>query len=127
MSLLWKKVNGYSVQGEMMTAKKVWAIIIIVVGVVFFVGGIKAYNEAELYGTESKYIEKEIAKTGQDQIFDLKRYEKLGETEQFKGIMGALLGIFMAIGGTMLLPPKKKKKVVLRTRTRELDSDFPML
>ena len=113
--------------GEIMTAKKLWAIILIVVGVVFFLGGIKAYHEAHIYRNELKYIDNQFSRAGLGRLDDSGRYERLLHNEKVKGIIGSLLGIAMAIGGTMLLPQKKRKNTVVRSRTRELDSDFPNL
>jgi hypothetical protein len=106
-----------------MAPKKVWAVIIIVLGILGFFGGVKTYYEADFYGNEIGDMGNQIAGVGYDQFFDSKQYQSLVENEKVKGIIASLLGIAMAIGGTMLLKDTKRKHVP-RNRSLDLDKDF---
>jgi hypothetical protein len=107
-----------------MAPKKVWAVIIIVLGILGFFGGVKTYYEADFYGNEIRDMGKQISGAGYDRFFDSKRYQTLVENEKAKGVIASLLGIAMAIGGTILLYNTKKKHVP-RNRRLDLDKDFP--
>jgi hypothetical protein len=105
-----------------MTAKKVWSVIIIVVGVGLFLNGLDSYFLAGFVGNEIKYMERQAAKAGFGRIYDFKRDQNLLETSKAGAVLQSLLGITMAIGGTMMLS-EKKKKYVPRNRTLDLDDD----
>jgi hypothetical protein len=104
-----------------MTAKKVWGVIIIIVGIFLFFSGAKKYYEADFYGNEIKSMGKFLSETGGSQFFDSKRYQKLVESEKANGVVGSLFGIAMAIGGTLLLRVKKKKHT---PHNYNFDNDF---
>jgi hypothetical protein len=108
-----------------MTPKKVWAVIIIVLGILFFFGGLKTYYDAGFYTKEIRDMGKQISIAGYGRFFDSKRYQTLAENEKAKGIIASLVGIAMTIGGTMLLEEKEKKHF-LRNRSLDLDEDFPL-
>ena len=114
--------DDYAVQGEMMAAKKVWAVIIIVVGVGFFLNGLDTYFVAGFVGNEIKYTERQAAKAGFGRVYDFKRDQRLLETSKVGAVLQSLLGIAMAIGGTMMLN-EKKRKYVPRNRSLDLDDD----
>ena len=100
----------------MVTMKRVFAVIIIVLGIIVFLNGLETYFVADFLGNEMKYTGKQIPKSGHSRA----------EVHSSKpiAIIGSLLGIGMAIGGTMLLKQEKKKHV---PRNRTLDHDFPDL
>lgn len=105
-----------------MTPKKVWSVIIIVLGIVFFLYGVKTYNETSFVGNEIRDMGQQLSRAGYGQLLDSKRYERLIENEKVKGVLLSVLGIAMAIGGTMMLS-EKKKKYVPRNRSLDLDDD----
>lgn len=101
-----------------MTAKKVWAVIIIVVGVGLFLNGLDSYFLAGFVGNEIQYMERQVTKAGFGRIYDFKRDQRLLETSKVGALLQSLLGITMGIGGTMLLTETKKKYV---PRNRSID------
>jgi hypothetical protein len=107
-----------------MAPKKVWAVIIIVLGILGFFGGVKTYYEAGFYTKQIRDMGKQISRAGYGQFFDSRRYQSLVANEKAKGLIASFLGIAMAIGGTMLLNDTKKKHVP-RNRNLDLDKDFP--
>jgi hypothetical protein len=109
----------------MMTFKKVWSVILIVLGLLFFFNNVTRYYEADFYGNEMRDMEKLISRFGGNKSFDSRQYQRLLENEKAKGVIGSLLGIAIAIGGTILLNEKKKKHVP-RNRSLDLDNDFPL-
>lgn len=109
-----------------MTAKKVWAVIIIVVGVGFFLNGLETYFVADFVGNEMKYTERQAAKAGFGRIYDFKRDQRMLQTSKVGAVLGSLLGIAMAVGGTMWLNELKRKKRPPLDRTRDLDADLPL-
>lgn len=90
-----------------MTPKRVWGVIIILVGIfLIFSGATKSY-EADFFGNEIMSMERQISKYGGSVLSDSKKYQKIVEQEKFNGAIGVLLGILMAIGGTLLLRDEK--------------------
>jgi hypothetical protein len=111
-----------------MTAKKVWAVIIIVVGVGFFLNGLQSFFFAGFLGSEIQYMETQASRAGFGGIYDFKRDQRLVQTSRVGAALGSLLGITMAIGGTMWLNEQKKKHVPRnRSRSLDLDKDFPSI
>ncbi|MBC8438261.1 MAG: hypothetical protein H8D87_01050 [Deltaproteobacteria bacterium] len=113
-----------------MTPKKVWAVIIIVIGIyMIYIGATKCY-EADFYGNEIKHMDKQLAQFGGSQFFDSKRYQNLLENEKNNGVIGLLLGVAVAIGGTLLLREKKKKytpeSYAFDTNTNKIDRSFEL-
>ena len=105
-----------------MTAKRVWAVIIIVLGVGLFLNGLETYFFAGFVGNEIEYMGQQASKAGFGQFYDSKRDQRLVQTSKAGAVLSSLLGIAMAVGGTMLLN-EKKKKYVPRNRSIDLDND----
>lgn len=92
-----------------MTPKKVWGVIIIVVGIFMFFNGATKCSEADFYGNEIQTMGRQISKYGGVKSFNSKHYEKIIEQEKTNGVIGAILGLAFAVGGTFLLFEKKYK------------------
>lgn len=90
-----------------MTPKKTWGVIIIILGIFLFLNGASKCYEAEFYGNEIQSMGHLLSKSGGDKFFNTNRYQKLIEQEKTNGVIGALIGIAMAVGGTLLLREKK--------------------
>lgn len=82
-----------------MTAKKVCAVIAIVLGILFFLNGLETYFVADFLGNEMKYKSKSSYA------------RKEVQSSKAVAMIGSLLGIGMSIGGTMLLKQDKKQQV----------------
>jgi hypothetical protein len=91
-----------------MTPKKIWGVIIIILGIFLFFNGASKCYEAEFYGNEIQSMGRLLSKSGSDKFFNTNRYQKLIEQEKTNGVIGALIGIAMAVGETLLLREKKK-------------------
>lgn len=99
-----------------MTPKKIWGVIIIVVGIfMIFNGATKSY-EAEFFGNEIMSMERQISNYGGSNFSNSRKYQKLIEQEKNNGLAGVLLGISMAIGGTLLL---RDKRNTITTKTKD--------
>ena len=89
-----------------MNPKKVWSIILIVLGVLFILGGINGCYEASFYGNEiessGKLIQKYGGKLGSE-LFDVEYYRGVILKEKIKCVLFLLLGVAGAIGGTLML------------------------
>ena len=96
----------------MVTMKRVFAVIIIVLGIIVFLNGLETYFVADFLGNEMKYK----AKSGyaREDVHSSKAV----------AIIGSLLGIGMAIGGTRLLNQEKRKHINQK-RSRDVDADLP--
>ena len=113
---MYDSAGGYRPQGEMVTMKRVFAVIIIVLGIIVFLNGLETYFVADFLGNEMKYTGKQIPKSGHS------RAE--ARSSKAVAIIGSLLGIGMAIGGTRLLNQEKRKHINQK-RSRDVDADLP--
>ncbi len=90
----------------MVNAKKVWGIILVVLGVIFFLSGIVGYYEASFYGNEIEIMNQMINKYGGkiiNQFLSAERYEEVIQRTKAIYIIMALLGIAGAVCGTLML------------------------
>lgn len=93
-----------------MTLKKVWGVIIIVVGIFMVFNGATKIYEADFYGNEIKVMEQQFSKYGNTNLLDTGRYLKIMKQEKENGTYGILLGIALSIGGTLLISKKEEEK-----------------
>jgi hypothetical protein len=112
-------------KGEDMTAKKVWSVIIIVVGVGFFFDGVSTYYVTDSLLDETRYWESQAPKSLVRSLHP-ERLEAQAHKAKTGGVLCAFLGITMAVGGTMWLNELKRKKRPPLDRTRDLDADLPL-
>ena len=96
-----------------MTAKNVWGVIMIVLGIFMIINGATKCHEADFCGNEIQLLDRQLSKYVGDEIFNAKRYVEIFKQEKTYGIIGAFMGIAMAIGGTYLLRGKKDSISVL--------------
>ena len=89
-----------------MSPKKVWSIILIVLGVLFILGGINGYHETSFYGDEIESMGRMIKKYGgnvANKFFNADQNHGIIRKEKFKNILILLLGVAGAIIGTSML------------------------
>lgn len=87
-----------------MTPKKVWGVIIIVLGILIFLSNVSSFNMSDSLLNDIQYYS---SKYGNNKSFDSNHYLKEIEQKKTSSSIGMLLGIAMAIGGTLLLKVKK--------------------
>ena len=99
-----------------MNPKKVWSIILIVLGVLFILGGINGCYEASFYGNEiessGKLIQKYGGKLGSE-LFDVEYYRGVILKEKIKCVLFLLLGVAGALSGTWMLKNSEPIRVVV--------------
>ena len=107
-----------------MNPKKVWAIVLVVLGVLFILAGINGCYEASFYGNEvessGKLINKYGGKIGRE-FFNVEYYRGVILKEKIKCIFILLLGVAGAIGGTLML---KKSDSYIPIDENVEDDDF---
>lgn len=86
-----------------MTARNVWGVIIIVVGVLMILGSAKDYSD--LNSTRQG-----LSMMVGGKFYYNARIKEVFRKEERKEIVGVLFGVAMAIGGTMLIKEKNKKE-----------------
>ena len=89
-----------------MSPKKVWSIILIILGVLFILSGANGYQETSFYGAEIETMDRMMKKYGGkvgNEILDVDQYQGMIHKEKFKYILAALFGIISAITGTLML------------------------
>ena len=99
-----------------MNPKKVWSIILIVLGVLFILGGINNYHDASLFGKEIESMDKMVKKYGgkvATELYNADQYRGLAQREKFKSVLLILLGIAGAISGTWMLKNSEPIRVVV--------------
>jgi hypothetical protein len=90
----------------MVNAKKVWGIILIVLGVIFFLSGIVGFYETSFYGNEIEIMNRMIKRHGGkigNQFLNSERYEEVVQMTKVINIIMSLLGIAGAVSGTLML------------------------
>jgi hypothetical protein len=89
-----------------MNPKMVWSIVLIVLGVLFILGGVNGCYETSIFGKEiessGKLINKYGGKIGRE-IFDVEHYRGLILKEKIKYFLFLLLGVAGAVSGTLML------------------------
>lgn len=93
-----------------MTPKKIWGVIIIAVGIFMIFNGASKYHAAVFAQDEIRITERQIQKYSgllATEAFDVTRYKELCRREKIYGIIGILIGLTMAGGGTLMLRDKK--------------------
>ena len=107
-----------------MTPKKVWGVIIIVLGILCFLNAAMICAEFESNTKTFKMLDQQLS------IFDGKNthtasntYKKIAENEQSRGVTNSLFGIAMAIIGTLMLRGKKKKRILKDHKTNSTHSN----
>ena len=89
-----------------MSPKKVWSIILIVLGVLFILSGINGYHETSFYGDEIESMGRMMKKYGGkvgNEFLNVDQYQGMIRKEKFKYILILLLGVAGAIVGTVML------------------------
>ena len=90
-----------------MTPKKVWGLIIIVLGILCFLNGARMFAEVE----QIKLIEQQLSIfSGKNTHAASNITQKITKNVQSKGVANVLIGIAMAIFGTLMLSDNKKKQ-----------------
>jgi hypothetical protein len=64
------KTAGYWIPGEIMTPKKAWAVIIILLGILFFLAGFNTYYGGSFHGNEIRGMGEQISGAGYGQPLD---------------------------------------------------------
>ena len=95
-----------------MTPKKVWGIIIIILGILMFFIGIATFYYVDMYDDTMEALGGRdfVAKISGEKAVQL--IEKTYNEERTHGVIRLFLGIAMAIVGTLLL--RKDKKLILK-------------
>ncbi|MEJ2689671.1 MAG: hypothetical protein P8130_06930 [Deltaproteobacteria bacterium] len=113
-----------------MTTRKVWGVIIIVFGIfLFFTSASKAY-EADLDYKEIRSVAKSFSQAGGLQFYDSVRHQKLLVNEKNNGVVGAFLGIAMAVGGIRLFRERRNVGILSRKNydnSPKLQSDYTII
>ena len=105
-----------------MTAKKIWGVIIIVLGIFMVYNGASKIYEAEFVGNEFKSMGFMLSQYGGDKYFNVNYYLNILEQQKIGGVIGILIGIAMSIGGTLLL--REKRKPILVKLVDDLDETY---
>lgn len=91
-----------------MTPKKVWGVIVIVVGIYLVFTGFTNYQEADYFLQEIKHMERQFTAPGsQITLLDERTSNHFAEIK-IGGIVAIILGILLSIGGTLLLSNRKR-------------------
>jgi drug/metabolite transporter (DMT)-like permease len=91
-----------------MTPKKVWGVIIIVVGIYLVLTGFTNYQEADYFLQEIKHMERQFtSQSFQVNLLDDRTSNQFAEMKT-GGIAAIVLGILFSIGGTLLLSNRKR-------------------
>jgi len=89
-----------------MSPKKVWGVILIVLGLLSVIGGTNNYHELEVAGYVLIAAEQSFARDfGQHALGTVGGFDAHGliEREKWSSIAGVLVGVMLAIVGTMML------------------------
>jgi ABC-type phosphate/phosphonate transport system permease subunit len=99
---------------EFMTPKKVWGVILIVLGVLSIIGGFQNFYVADFAEKEIISINDQFSKISPK--FSLKNFDNTDYARKFKetrlnALFGILFGILLSIIGTCMLKERKVKMV----------------
>ena len=97
-----------------MTPKKVWSVILIVVGVLLVFNGITGLAETAFYGNEIESMGKLVNKYGGSvgsEFFNHEQSRQAIQNSKTASVISILLGICGAIWGTLMLKENKESQV----------------
>ncbi len=106
------KLNKF---GAAMNPKKVWGIVLILLGVLFVLDGISGYHDTSFYGNEIESMGRMIKKYGGkvgNELYNADQYQDIIRKEKIKYIFILLLGVAGAIGGTLMLKDSYTPKTI---------------
>jgi len=94
-----------------MSSKKVWGMVLIIVGVVAVIGGISRYNDTASYGNEILSIKSAVA--GETDKLEVGKvtgmdYQGRIQREKFIAVSTLLFGFSLAVLGTYLIKYETK-------------------
>ena len=98
-----------------MNAKQVWAVVFIVVGVLFVIKGIVGYSAVSFYGDEIESMNllmKKHAGAFANEVFNIQHNRNVIRNSKAAHIMIIVLGIISAVLGTAMLKKKNQKEIV---------------
>jgi len=95
-----------------MTPRKVWSVLFILIGLFLIYNGCNKYYLADFIENEMKPIGQMVSNLGGNKYFDISHYDNLMENEKIYGVTGILLGILLAIIGTLLLREQTTGKAI---------------
>lgn len=105
-----------------MTAKKVWGVIIILLGISSIYNGVSVWYMVDIVGPEIQSMGLIASKYGGAELLNANYYLNILEQQKIGSFIGILIGIAMAIGGTLLL--REKRKPILVKLVDDLDETY---
>jgi len=105
-----------------MTAKIVWGVIIILLGISSIYNGVSVWYMVDIVGPEIQSMGLIASKYGGAEFLNANYYLNILEQQKIGGVIGILIGIAMAIGGTLLL--REKRKPILVKLADDLDETY---
>ena len=103
-----------------MSAKQVWGVIIIVLGIIVVINCVSTIYTADFYGNEIRTTGLLIEKHGGKKFFNTNHYMQLVAQEKQIAVIGIIVGILMAVVGTLML---KKKSDYKETKYNDYPDD----
>ena len=109
-----------------MNPKKVWSIILIVLGVFAVIGGASSYQKLEVLGNSMVVFDASVVKTPDQSTtgaFGSSQVQGSLYREKVLSIIGLLIGISLSAIGTLMIKENRAKPVIEFENEFEIDAD----